>query len=66
MAETDVLGAKGRRCTVRLESCDDGVSEKTRLSAVVRDSSGVKLMLRVFDTLDEAFAFAQSLYEEAA
>ena len=66
MAETDVLGAKGRRCTVRLESCDDGASAKTRLSALVRDSSGVKLMTRVFDTLDEAFAFAQSLYEKAA
>lgn len=66
MAETDVLGTKGRSCTVRLETCDDGQSAKTRLSAVVRDSSGVKLMMRVFDTLDEAFVFAQSLYQDAA
>lgn len=66
MAETDVLGAKGKRCTVRLESCDDGKGAKTRLSALVRDHTGVKVMTRVFDTLDEAFAYAQSLYQEAA
>jgi hypothetical protein len=66
MAETDGLGTRGRRCTVRLETCEDGESGKTRLSAVVRDSSGVKLMMRVFDTLDEAFVFAQSLYQGGA
>jgi len=66
MTETDILGAKGKRCTVSLEACDDGASPKTRLKALVRDRTGVQVLSRVFDSLDEAMAFAQSLYQEAA
>lgn len=66
MVETEVLGTKGKRCTVCLEACDDGVNSKTRLKALVRDRTGVQVMTRIFDSLDEALAFAQSLYQEAA
>jgi hypothetical protein len=66
MAETDVLGVKGKRCTVSLEACDDGTNPKTRLKALVRDRTGVRVTTRIFDSLDEALAYAQSLYQEAA
>lgn len=66
MAETDVLGAKGTRCTVFLEPCDDGVNPKTRLKALVRDRAGVHVMTRIFDSLEEALAYAQTLYQAAA
>lgn len=66
MAETDALGAKGKRCTVFLEACEDGTNPKTRLKALVRDRTGVKVTTRVFDSLDEALAYAQVLYQEAA
>jgi hypothetical protein len=66
MAETDGLGSKGKRCTVYLEACDDGVNPKTRLKALVRDRTGVQVVSRVFDSLDEALAYAQTLYQTAA
>lgn len=66
MADTNILGAKGTRCTVYLEACDDGVNPKTRLKALVRDRSGVHVVTRIFDSLDEALAYAQTLYQAAA
>jgi len=66
MAETDVLGAKAKSCTVCLEACEDGASPKTRLKALLRDRTGVHVVSRVFDSLDEALAFAQTLYQAAA
>jgi hypothetical protein len=66
MAETDILGARGTRCTVSLEACEDGVHTKTRLKALVRDRTGVRVVSRVFDSLDEALAFAHTLYQAAA
>jgi len=66
MVETDILGAKGKRCTVSLEACEDGVNPKTRLKALVRDRTGVHVVSRVFDSLDEALAYAQTLYQAAA
>ncbi len=66
MTETDILGIKGKRCTVSLEACEDGVNPKTRLKALVRDRAGVQVLTRIFDSLDEALAYAQSLYQQAA
>ena len=66
MTETDILGIKGKRCTVCIEACEDGVTPKTRLKALLRDRTGVQVVSRVFDSLDEALAFAQTLYQEAA
>jgi hypothetical protein len=66
MGEADILGARGKRCTVSLEACDDGASAKTRLKALVRDRTGVHVVSRVFDSLDEALAFAETLYTAAA
>ena len=66
MGETDILGATGKRCTVSLEACDDGVNTKTRLKALLRDRTGVHIVSRVFDSLDEALAFAETLYQAAA
>lgn len=66
MTETDILGIKGKRCTVCIEACEDGVAPKTRLKALLRDRTGVQVVSRVFDSLDEALAFAQTLYQEAA
>jgi hypothetical protein len=65
MVETDILGAKGNRCTVSLEACEDGVNPKTRLKALVRDRAGVHVVSRIFDSLDEALAYAQILYQAA-
>lgn len=65
MAEKDALEARERSCTVLLEPCD-GLPSKTRLKALLRDRTGLHVLTRVFDTLDEAFLFAQSLYREAA
>ena len=66
MTETDILGVKGTRCSVSLEACENGASPKTRLKALVRDRTGVHLVSRVFDSLDEALAYAQTLYQTAA
>jgi hypothetical protein len=65
MAKTD-LGARGKHCTVLIEGCDDGIHPKTRLKALLRDGSRVRVMTRIFDSLDEALLYAQSLYREAA
>jgi len=66
MSETDILGARGTRCTVYLEACDDGINPRTRLRALVRDRAGVHVVTRIFDSLDEALAYAQTLYQAAA
>ncbi len=66
MGATDILGAKGKRCTVSLEAAEDGVNPKTRLKALLRDRTGVHVVSRVFDSLDEALAFAETLYQTAA
>jgi hypothetical protein len=66
MTESDILGAKGKRCTVCLEACDKTDSAKTRVKALLRDRTGVQVVSRVFDSLDEALAFASTLYQEAA
>ena len=66
MTETEILGVKGKRCTVSLEACENGVNPKTRLKALVRDRAGVHVVSRIFDSLDEALAFAQTLYQAAA
>ena len=66
MGEAEILGVKGKRCTVSLEACDDGANPKTRLKALLRDRTGVHIVSRVFDSLDEALAFAQTLYQTAA
>ncbi len=66
MGEAEILGAKGKRCTVCLEACEDGANPKTRLKALLRDRTGVHVVSRVFDSLDEALAFAQTLYQTAA
>jgi hypothetical protein len=65
VAEKDALGPKERCCTVLLEPCD-GIPSKTRLKALLRDRTGLHVLTRVFDSLDDAFLFAQSLYREAA
>lgn len=65
MAEK-ALGSKGQSCTVCLESCEDGVNPKTRVKALVRDRTGVHVVTRVFDSVGEAMAYAQSLYQTAA
>ncbi|HEY7820577.1 MAG TPA: hypothetical protein VIG29_20300 [Vicinamibacteria bacterium] len=66
MGEAEILGARGKRCTVSLEACDDGVHTKTRLKALLRDRTGVHVVSRVFDSLDEALAYAGTLYQAAA
>jgi hypothetical protein len=66
MTESDILGAKGKRCTVCLEACEEGANAKTRVKALVRDRTGVHVVKRVFDSLDEALAFANTLYQDAA
>ena len=66
MVETEVLVSKGQSCTVCLESCEDGVNPKTRVKALIRDRSGLHVKTQVFDTLGEAMAYAQSLYQSAA
>jgi hypothetical protein len=50
---------------VYVEPCDDGFPAKTRVRAVVRDENGVRETSRVFDTLDEALAYAHGLYPAA-
>ncbi len=66
MTETGILGTKEKRCTVSLEACEDGANPKTRLKALVRDRAGVHVVTRIFDSLDEALAYAQTLYQAAA
>jgi hypothetical protein len=66
MAGTDIPGAKRTTCTVCLEACEDGVNTRTRLKALVRDRTGLHVVSRVFDSLDEALAYAQTLYQNAA
>jgi hypothetical protein len=66
MAVTNILGVGAKSCTVCLEAYEDGASPKTRLKALVRDRTGLHVVSRVFDSLDEALAYAQTLYQAAA
>ncbi|MGH9323282.1 MAG: hypothetical protein ACRD21_09250 [Vicinamibacteria bacterium] len=51
---------------VYLEAEDGGVNPKTRVRALLRDRNGVRETSLVFDTLEEALAYAQTLYPPAA
>ncbi len=63
MMHVDVLHPSETNArAVYLEAEDDGVNPKTRVRAVFRDGE----TSRVFDTLEEALAYAQTLYPPAA
>jgi hypothetical protein len=49
-----------------VEAEDGGINPKTMVRAVFRDRNGVRETSRVFDTLEEALAYAQTLYPPAA
>lgn len=67
MMHVDVLrsGETNARA-VYLEAEDGGVNPKTRVRAVFHDRNGVRETSRIFDTLEEALAYAQTLYPPAA
>jgi hypothetical protein len=46
---------------VYLEADGDGVNPRTRVRAVTRNRTGLSETVRVFDTLEEALAYAQTL-----
>jgi hypothetical protein len=62
MLEVDLLQSRHPERAVYVEPCEDGIPAKTRVRAVVRDENGVRETTRVFDTLDEALAYAHGLY----
>jgi hypothetical protein len=62
----DVLHPSNHAHAVYLEPEDGGVNPKTKVRAVFRDGNGVRETSRVFDTLEEALAYAQTLYPPAA
>lgn len=66
MMHVDVLHPSNHAHAVYLEAEDGGVNPKTKVRAVFRDGSGVRETSRVFDTLEEALAYAQTLYPPAA
>jgi len=67
MMHVDVLHPSETNArAVYVEAEDGGVNPKTRVSAVFRDRNGVRETSRVFDTLEEALAYAQTLYPPAA
>ena len=66
MMHVDVLHPSNHAHAVYLEPEDGGVNPKTKVRAVFRDGNGVREMSRVFDTLEEALAYAQTLYPPAA
>lgn len=67
MMHVDVLHPNGSHAhAVYLEAEDGGVNPKTRVRAVFLDRNGVRETSRVFDTLEEALAYAQTLYPPAA
>ena len=67
MMHVDVLHPSETNAhAVYLEAEDGGVNPKTKVRAVFSDRSGVRETSRVFDTLEEALAYAQTLYSSAA
>jgi hypothetical protein len=66
MMHVDVLHPHENARAVYLEAEDGGVNPKTRVRAVFRDRNGVRETTRVFDTLGEALAYAQTLYPPTA
>ncbi len=67
MMHVDVLHPSETNArAVYLEAEDGGVNPKTRVRAVYRDRNGVRETIRVFETLEEALAYAQTLYPPAA
>lgn len=67
MMHVDVLHPSDSHAhAVYLEAEDGGVNPKIRVRAVFRDRDGVRESSRVFDTLEEALAYAQTLYPPAA
>jgi hypothetical protein len=65
MMQVDVLHpSENPARAVYLEADGDGVNPRTRVRAVTRDRSGLSETIRVFDTLEEALAYAQTLYSE--
>jgi hypothetical protein len=67
MIHVDVLGSVETPAhAVYLEAEDGGVNPKTRVRAVFRDGAGFRETCRVFDTLEQALAYAHTLYPHAA
>ena len=67
MMHVDVLhSSESNARAVYLEPEEGGVNSKTRVRAVYRDRDGVRETSQVFDTLEEALAYAQTLYPPAA
>jgi len=67
MMHVDVLHPSETNArAVYLEAEDGGVNPKTKVRAVFRDRDGDRETSRVFDTLEEALAYAQTLYPRAA
>jgi hypothetical protein len=67
MMHVDVLHPQETNArAVYLEAEDGGVNPKTRVRAVFRDRNGFRETTRVFDTLEEALAYAHTLYPPAA
>ncbi len=66
MMHVDVLHPNEHARAVYLEAEDGGVNPKTRVRAVFRDRNGLRETIRVFDTLEEALAYAQTLYPTSA
>jgi hypothetical protein len=65
MMQVDVLHPSGMPArAVYLEAESDGVNPRTRVRAVTRDRNGLSETTRVFETLEEALAYAQTLYCE--
>jgi len=67
MMHVDVLHpSESNARAVYLEPDEGGANSKTRVRAVYRDRNGVRETSRVFDTLQEALAYAQTLYPTEA
>ncbi len=67
MMHVDVLHPSETNArAVYLEAEVGGVNPKTKVRAVFRDRDGDRETSRVFDTLEEALAYAQTLCPRAA
>jgi hypothetical protein len=67
MMHVDVLHPSETNArAVYLEAEDGGVNPKTKVRAVFRGRDGDRETSRVFDTLEQALAYAQTLYPPAA
>ncbi len=66
MMHMDVLHPSESNARAVYLEPDEGVNSKTRVRAVYRDRDGVRETSQVFDTLEEALAYAQTLYPPAA